>query len=163
MRTLEEKKIPYEHYSAQFAKRLFKRYPTWREYAGYTTEGKPEEHIDYLSVRVPTPNPNLPDPFVVSTNSLHEVTLSWFGGWHIHIFKSKAETDEDYFSRVLSEIDRIISEQVVVATCYRGQEISSGSAFPAKSDIPSSLLPKPDQRLVIRSWRGTYDREIAGE
>jgi len=161
MKALKDTKIPYEHFSAGLAKRLFKVYPAWIQYAGYTTEGSLGEYLYYLEVSVPTENSSVAEPFVISVDLRREVTLSWFGGWHIHVLTKKDETDEHYFSRVLSAVDLIFAEEQVIAVCYRGDKGISGFSIATDSDIPTRLLPKYGEKLVIRSWRASYDREIA--
>jgi hypothetical protein len=117
--------------------------------------------VRYLEVRVPSENPDFPEPLVIQTFDL-EVRMTWFHPWHIHCEHSKNRPAEEYMDHALAWIGHVVSDEFAVAVEYRDGEARSASGY-HHSRVPAWVAsPEPGATIIVRSWRGTHDGEIAG-
>ncbi len=155
----EERGPRLEPYSHGFAQRLFARHPEWREYERRVLEGPEDDLSCYLHVEVPSENPAVDVPLHVYTSRLREVTVAWMDGWHMHIAPWPGQANEEHYDEALRRIDAVVLEEVVIGLGYKDVRLVSSVNIPTGTDVPARWADTRD-RIVLRSWRGTYDRTI---
>ncbi len=152
-----------EHYSQQFAKRLFARHPEWKQYAGHYAEGEPDALDYFLEVSVPSGNPQVAEPLVIRTRPTNpkEVFVKWGGSWHTHIIPWPKQSMEEHYENALDAIDLLVSDDYLFANVYRGERCIGGwGRVIGGAETAKHMQPTPGQRTVVRSWRGTHDQEF---
>lgn len=160
MSRYDEKLPRLETFSRQFAKRLFARHPAWKLYEGRYVKGDPGLLEYYLEVKIPSGNPQVAEPLLIRTWPCEEVYIQWMEWWHVHIDTDPKRDWEALYEKALARIDLIVSDEYLFGNIYRDGKCVGGWSSEVGSIPAEILLPKPEQKTVIRSWRGTHDREF---
>ena len=155
----DEKHPKIGYYSQQFAKRLFARHPGWKAYADRYSEGDPELPEYFLEVTIPSANPQVVEPLIIRTCS-KEIVSKWMEQWHAHIFPGPTQSMEAHYEEALETIDLFVSDQYLFANRYKDGACLGGWGGMAGAMPKEYLQPQHGQTTVVRSWRGTYDREF---
>jgi hypothetical protein len=162
-------RYPREHspklsrYSRTFARLLFQRFPQWKELAGTYSVGAPGLQETLLEVRVPSANPQVATPVTIQTTANpQEVVIYWMDGWHRHHIRWGDQSEATHLLEVVEIIGRLVSEQDLVYYVYRDEHGSRGGTVAHGAETPQWAIPNAGERLVIRSWLGTYDQERPG-
>ncbi len=153
-------KIPrLEHYSQQFAKRLFACHPEWKQYESRYAQGEPGLLDYFLEVKIPSANPQVIAPLLIRTHP-REVFVRWMEGWHVHISPWSHQSAESHYEVVLKTIDLLVSDEYLFANIYKDGECAGGWGGGVGSVPAEDFQPKPGQKIVVRSSRGNHDREF---
>jgi hypothetical protein len=146
-------------FSQQFADALFTRFPDWRAYARVDeNETRDEGGILYVEIPVP-PGSDLSRPLYILT--ANEEVVVGFDSDHNH-FEDLLESggSDSSIQEVLDFIVDILEERVVAVSWWAGSSLQGGTM------ILTSSKPEPSEhihsfdRVRIRSWKETYDRDI---
>jgi hypothetical protein len=146
-------------FSQQIADALFKRFPDWRTYARVDeNENRDEGGILYVEIPAP-PESDLNRPLYILT--ANEEVVVGFDSDHNH-FEDLIETggSDSFIQNVLDFIVDILEERLVAVSWW------AGSSLRGATIIASSSKPEPSEhihsfdRVRIRSWKRTYDRDI---
>ena len=160
-----------EREARHFAGLLLSRFPEWKPLLRFVapTEGTAREGDDLewhcaLVAEIPWPNAQVDAPLEARVLCA-EVRLDWVGVWHTHVLRGSGEdTDLEHLSQTVELLETIVTEQVVIGVGYRDGNPGSSGCFPAGAELPAAWLawdqPWSADQIVLRSWRGTYDREI---
>ena len=160
MARYDEKGPRLETYSQQFAKRLLARHPEWRPFWGSYRQIEDGLQVSYLEVKLPSQNPAVPEPFVIQTRPGQEVLVYWMEGFHSHIQIWPRQDIEAHYDEALRIIDSILSDDYVIGIELARGRVASSINGPLDW-LDRSLEAVGDADLVVlRSWRGTHDREI---
>lgn len=179
------KHLRIDRFSKRFAKWLFNKRPEWLQYATgweHTVDGL---QVNTLAVNIPSENPAVPEPLTIDIDLGRIMTIRWLhappgslsftGRWdwdHVIYMPALCEVhtqlkdDPDYGFRVtLDDVDAIIEERVVAYMSSSGYGAWRINEARPKFDGNSYyMVARPDvdgpsdDWLVVRSWRGTYDR-----
>ena len=156
-------KIKLEYYSDQFAKKLFRQFPHWKQYIGYDARGEPDLREYFLDLRVPPVNPKVSEPLHIFTRP-EDVTVSWVGGNHAHFddWRKKFLPPDapDYHENALMFIKQIVADKIVFGNYYKDGKSGGGFYCNADGDILQRWLDTKHGKIVLRSWLGGHDREI---
>jgi hypothetical protein len=164
-----EQGIRLEPKSERFGKALFRRFPAWRQYATYFEWENSDELVYFLKVTIPSANPTVVEPLIISTWPAI-ITVEWAQSvmeWYL-----PGVPDQE--TRVVTFLNDVVDEKYIFGYVQNGGgKIKHPHHYPA-SDEPDSFEVTPDYRfpdrsvlqpgdvLIERSWRGTYDKRIAG-
>lgn len=87
----------------------------------------------------------------------NEVTISFD---HSHVHRNwPAERPGDLWSDALTLVDAILTEKVVASSGWIDDELRAGSLH--ESDREPNLMVRGIQLIRVRSWLGTFDRDIS--
>lgn len=154
-----------------FSKLFLEHFPEWEETLEFVTpsEVMTNQHDSYLErdcallIRIPAENPEVGLPLEILV-LCSEVHLRWGKFWHTHLERLEGVAGEncEHLHQAADLLMNIIREQVIFGVRYRDGRPVMGSCFPVKAELPLLLQRGSDgsDRLVIHSWRGTYDRVL---
>lgn len=161
MVNVKDNKLHLEHNSQRLANKLFQRFPTWKQHLGYEEKTEAGLLVRYLDVRVPSQNPKVPEPLSIVTR-LHEVTISWWGGWHVHFGPPGGDQEQEaYLQSALDFLDSFTSDHYVTANYRRDGELTgSGFGYAIGHQVPEKWFNPEFGQVILRSWLGGHDREV---
>ncbi len=156
-----------------FRKLLLDRFPEWEPHVRLVPAGDPAIHegpegLEWdcaLVATIPPENPAVDMPLDIRVLGA-EVRPSWFDGWHYHFHRLEdvAPGDPEHLERAFRMVDDLVSERLLVTILYRDDQPAGGGNLPAGQDPPENWWASDGSegasRLILRSWRGTYDRVI---
>lgn len=148
--------LELNEYSKSFAKKLFEKYP---ELEGFAHVAESEwADPGTLEVVVLGPDVNHGDLKISCDGG--EITIDFEGEWHGHYAAEWAGDDrEEGFEKALEFLERFMNEDLVILSRYKyGKWLEA--AMGAPENRPSHKELAEGERVLIRSWKGTYDREI---
>lgn len=159
MRDLNNAKVRLERNSQRFAKRLFLQFPAWQQYFSYSEQ---EEGflIRYLDMQIPAMNPNVSEALSIRAER-DEITVSWWGGWHVHFSPSlHDQKPDDYLQSALDFLDRFTSDNYITGNYYRdGKLTGCGFGYGNDHRVSDRMLDPEWGHIVFRSWLGGHDGE----
>ena len=159
MKNGDEPKIKLEYYSEQFAKKLFKRFPQWRQYAGHRVTGELDDIAYWLDVLIPSVNPNLSEPLRILTKP-QEVIIGWIGNYE-NFANELLLPNPDYIDQAIEFLEKVVDDQITFCYWERdGKLEGSGFYFNQSEEIRSSMLNTENGSVIMRSWLGGQDSEI---
>ena len=159
MKNGDEPKIKLEYYSERFAKKLFKRFPQWKQYAGHWVAGKPDDLTYYFDVLIPSVNPNVSEPLRILTKP-QEVIIGWVGNYE-NFANELLLPNPDYIDQAIEFLAKVVDDQITF--CYREQDskvTGSGFYFNQTEKVRPDMLSTEHGSVIMRSWLGGQDREI---
>ncbi len=153
----------------EFRRELLFARPQWGRYmVNSATEPS-------LVISIPSVNPSVEHPLEVYCYQSDipdvepNVEVVW---WHqdFDFFKFNFESIADLVIAVLAAIDAWMKEEVVFCLILRGDQPLRGWCGVAEYSFDSDLDPwweghrevHADERIVVRSWLGTFDVELEG-
>jgi hypothetical protein len=151
--------LELNQFSRQVADALFKRFPDWRNYAHVDeNEDRDEGGILYVEIPVP-PESNLNRPLYILT--ANEEVVVGFDSDHNH-FEDLIESggSDSSIQEVLDFIIDILEKRVVTVSWWAGSSLRGATMIPSGSKLEPSEHIHSFNRVRIRSWKGTYDRDI---
>lgn len=155
-----EPKIKLEYYSERFAKKLFKRFPQWRQYASHYQQGEPDVPLYFLDVRIPPVNPTVSEPLKITTYP-QEIIVLWVGKSHRHFDSWPIRTDLAYMDQAIEFLEAIVTDQIVFGYYEPdGNPTGSGFYYGITANIPPKMLSTEHGSVIMRSWLGGHDREL---
>lgn len=137
---------------------LFHAFPEWRALAR-------TEHADdgstFLVVEVPAPASAGGAQGLVIDTSRGEITVG-FDAFHTHFDDWTGDEDRIGTDAALEFIKQVVSERVVIVSWWRDDDWcgSTACAPGAELEAPSGQSANSYNRLVVRSWKGTFDIDI---
>jgi hypothetical protein len=151
--------LELNEFSREIANKLFERFPDWRHYARVDkNETRDEGGILYVEIPV-RPESNLNGPLYILTAN-EEVVVGFDVDHNYFENFGESRNNDSAIQKVLDFIVDILEERVVAVSWW------AGSALRGATMIPYSSKPEPSEhihsfdRVRIRSWKGTYDRDI---
>lgn len=157
-----------------FADLLLSRFPEWERHLQFVdpdpTLGPEGEVISEwdcaLVAKIPSENPRVDAALEVKL-FCREVRPSWGDFWHCHVSaRPGIEGDNtEHLSQAVELLEAIVTERLLIGVCYRDGRPAGGGSLRLGAELPPWLTDPArsgDDRTVLRSWRGTYDRDIPG-
>lgn len=138
--------------SRRFAQALLRAFPEWAPYLQPATHERAAPGS--LLVEVPPPAPGAHPLYVDTDNG--EITVA-FAGWHDHYGAWAGEDDEESTRAALDDVRAIVEERWLSVLAYEdGQWRRSWRVAPGEP-----VETRHGNRTQVRSWRGTYDADLA--
>jgi hypothetical protein len=160
------KDLRLEPFSVRVAKFLLTAHPEWLPWVRPVRQEVQGLTVFTLEIRIPSENPAVSEPFIISTDLDRIMAVRWFSArpsgnswdydWVTYMptgdERMLGEHQEDIgLESLLEFLDDFVAEKIVAyqsATC-------GGSDVP--EELPNLRLREPD--LVVRSWLGTFDSQ----
>jgi len=109
--------------------------------------------VEYIKIEIPPPA-GQEDSIVISTYG-PELTM-FYHAHHAH-FDMFADGDEQgEFDELFDYVDAFMNEELVAISEYDGQQWC-GSSDRLSNEF---VEPKKNRKIVVRSWKGTYSKDI---
>ncbi len=143
-------------FSTKIADQLFSAHPEWRPLAKWLPPSD-GDHA-YLYVEVPSPeSADLAHPLYITTEN-SEVTVG-IDYYHSHFDEFEEQSRDSESPDALNFIDGVISEEICLCSWWDDDQWR-GSSQCRIAESPEALgISGPFNKLRIRSWRGSYDRD----
>lgn len=126
----------------------------------------PGDHETELRVEIPSENELIPQPYIIVTHHQADGTLApttdviWWEGWgQDHVL-----TEFDpvaHRSHIAHLVKMFLNEESAAYNSWFEGRLTSGGTL-----VPPDAEPLPVGRadtIRIRSWRGTFDQDLAGD
>ena len=144
-------------HSRLFAQQLFREFPDWLRYARYDPYEDFEKEA--LLVEVPRPVGDGRHGLFITTSEW-EIAVGFGENFHTRFGVSGGKEADDFRSRALDFIRDFVAERLVLVTAHEGgQWLGAWIEPPGQPKLQLSELA-PGESLRIRSWRGTWDRDL---
>ncbi|HOX25005.1 MAG TPA: hypothetical protein PLL30_04495 [Candidatus Krumholzibacteria bacterium] len=144
-------------HSRTFAQQLFREFPDWLRYARFDPyeEFEPEA----LLVEVPRPVGDGRNGLFITTSEW-EVSVGFGENFHARFGVNGQPGEDDFRRRALDFIREFVAESLVLVTASEGDQwlgawtvrVENGSVPPQDKEAGVTLR--------IRSWKGTWDRDV---
>ncbi|MFY9233982.1 MAG: hypothetical protein WAO58_05915 [Fimbriimonadaceae bacterium] len=129
-------------------------------------EPAPGDYEKELRIEIPSENPHISQPFVVVTAHREDGTSApvtevvWWERWSQDAFLTEPDPDA-HIRHVVQLVEIFLAEESAALNAwFEGNLIGGGTL------VPPDAEPFPVGRadtIHIRSWRGTFDRDLTGE
>jgi hypothetical protein len=158
-----------------FARLFSTRFPEWAPHLRLVmpegdSAGADERDLEWdcaLIARIHSANPRVEAALVVRV-LCRQVRVCWGDFWHTHLFaEGTGSADPEHLHRAISEIEALCTETIITCAGYRNGALVSGYITHPGGDpsLPWNVLdpghPACAHQVVLRSWRGTYDRVLS--
>ena len=147
-------------HSRHFATDLFRLWPEWIRYARYDPYEDFEKEA--LLVEVPRPVDGGSGGLYITTSEW-EVSVGFGESFHTRFGVSGGKDDPsqtDFYTEALDFIQAFVDEQIVLATAFENNEWLGGWKIDLRQEALADVDVEPGVVVKLRSWRGTWDREI---
>ena len=144
-------------YSRRFADVLFTAYPEWREFASVDTAEDVDEGTLVVQVSPPRPR-DIQWPLHISTDG-EEITVG-FDSYHRHFNRYGEDDEAEGYAEALAFIADLLAERVAVISWWNGDEWRGSSTFVPGADVVTPPWAIKAKTVRVRSWKGTYDKDI---
>ena len=145
-------------HSRTFAQHLFREFPDWLRYARFDPYEEFEKEA--LLVEVPRPARDARHGLFITTSEW-EVSVGFGENFHTRFGVSGQDEDGDFHGRALAFIRDFVAEKLVLVTAFENDQWLGAWTVRVSEDG----LPEQDREegvtLRIRSWKGTWDRDLA--
>lgn len=128
--------------------RIYSMYPDWQQF------GK-ELDFDQYQIYVPVPNRKEDEDLLrIFVESDYEVIIG-FDVYHGHFYRNCYESEDEFLQSILSFIDDILNERIVVATTFHHDK---GLKYWEVIEV-NTIESFPHEIQNLRSWHGTYNKD----
>lgn len=145
-------------YSRRFAAVLFAVHPEWREFASLHTTDCVDEGSLLVEIFPAQPR-DIKGPLLISTDG-DEITIG-FDIYHSHFNRYADDEEAEAFAEALAFIADILAERIAIISWWDGDEWRGSSSITTGADVGTPSWARNAKTARIRSWRGTYDKDIA--
>ena len=143
-------------HSLDAASKLFDMFPEWRSLA---RAGKAEDGSEFLVIDVVAP-PQANVEYGLSVDTAGgEVTVG-FDYYHAHFDQWVGDGENIGTRAAVAFIRQIVSEEVAVASWWKGAEWKGSITVPAGA-LPEKSWTTDFDRIRVRSWRGTLNADLS--
>jgi hypothetical protein len=144
-------------HSRQFAHLLFRQWPEWLSFARFDPFEDFEKEA--LLVEVPLPADGSRHGLFITTSEW-EVSVGFGESFHTRFGADSGPQDEDFYQAALTFIRDFVAEDVVVATASQDGEWLGAWKIDRRREDLDDVVVDEGAALAIRSWLGTYDRDL---
>jgi hypothetical protein len=146
-------------HSRQFAARLFRRWPEWHRHARFDPYEEFEKEA--LLVEVPRPRDGSGHGLFITTSEW-EISVGFGADFHTR-FGANGDADEtSFYDEALDFLAGFVAERIVLATASEDGEWLGSWRIDLAHESLADVTPGPGELVKIRSWLGTYDRDLRG-
>ena len=144
-------------HSREFAHRLFREYPDWLRYARYDPYEDFEKEA--LLVEVPCPKDGSRHGLFITTSEW-EVSVGFGEDFHTRFGIDGQGEEGHFFDDAMAFIKAFVAEQIALATARQGKEWLGAWKVDTQNTDFDSIEKEDGVTVNIRSWLGTFDREL---
>lgn len=144
-------------HSRQFAHRIFRQWPEWMKHARFDPYEDFEKEA--LLVEVPRPVDGSRHGLFITTSEW-EISVGFGENFHTRFGTSGEETKGNFYQEALDFIAAFVEERLVVAIAYQEKEWLGSWKIELEKESLEEVEVGPGELVKIRSWLGTYDREL---
>jgi hypothetical protein len=144
-------------HSRQFATQLFRRWPEWLQYARFDPYEDFEKEA--LLVEVPRPVDGSSHGLFITTSEW-EISVGFGESFHTRFGTSGESSPGDFYAQAQAFLEDFVSERLVVAIAYQDKEWLGSWKIDLKQESLDDVEVGSGETIKIRSWLGTYDREL---
>jgi hypothetical protein len=145
-------------HSREFAHRLFREFPDWIQYARYDPYEEFEKEA--LLVEVPRASDGSGHGLFITTSEW-EVAVGFGENFHTRFGVDRDPQSGNFLDAAMDFIRDFVAERVAVATARQGNEWLGAWQVDPREPQLDGALEEEGVVVTIRSWRGTYDRELS--
>jgi hypothetical protein len=147
-------------HSRQFAYRLFRVWPDWHRLSRYD----PHEDFEKEALLVEVPHPvNGSDNGLYITTSEWEISVGFGESFHTRFGAAGEESKDNFHDTAMEFLEGFVAERIVLAVASQNKEWLGAWKIDLTHESLDDVSAEPGEVVRIRSWRGTYDREVRGE
>ncbi|MDD5718054.1 MAG: hypothetical protein RBT60_07420 [Candidatus Krumholzibacteria bacterium] len=144
-------------HSRLFAQQLFREFPDWLAFARFDPYEDFEKEA--LLVEVPRPVGDGRHGLFITTSEW-EIAVGFGENFHTRFGVSGRDDTEDFRRCALDFIRDFVAERLVLVTAHEGDQwLGAWIEKPDEQKLSPAEIG-PGESLRIRSWRGTFDREL---
>jgi hypothetical protein len=144
-------------HSRLFAQQLFREFPDWLCHARFDPYEDFEKEA--LLVEVPRPVGDGQHGLFITTSEW-EIAVGFGENFHTRFGVNGEDDADDFRRRAIEFIRDFVAERLVLVTAHEGELwLGAWIERPGQHKLPPADLA-PGESLRIRSWRGTFDREL---
>ena len=144
-------------HSRQFATQLFRKWPEWLQYARFDPYEDFEKEA--LLVEVPRPVDGSSHGLFITTSEW-EISVGFGENFHTRFGTSGEPAGGNFYADALAFIADFVDEQTVVAIAYQDKASLGSWKIDLAAESIDEVEVGPGETVKIRSWLGTYDREL---
>ena len=144
-------------HSRLFATRLFRQWPEWIMNARFDPYEDFEKEA--LLVEVPRPVDGSAHGLFITTSEW-EVSVGFGEAFHTRFGVVGENGPKDFYEDALTFIRDFVAEDIVVATAYQDDEWLGAWKVDTQNTDFASIEKEDGVTVNIRSWLGTFDREL---
>ncbi len=146
-------------HSRHFGTMLFRQWPEWIRHARFDPYEDFEKEA--LLVEVPRPVDGSRHGLFITTSEW-EISVGFGESFHTRFGADGDEPGRDFYAAALDFIRDFVDEHVVLATARQDGEWLGAWGIDRRREDPDGLAVDPGVAVEIRSWRGTWDRDLVG-
>jgi len=145
-------------HSRVFAQQLFREFPDWFRFARF--DPYEEFEREALLVEVPRPVGDGRNGLFITTSEW-EVSVGFGENFHTRFGVSGRDVEDDFRRRAIEFIHDFVAERLVLVTAWEGDQWLGAWTVRVGPDGVPTQEKEDGVALRVRSWRGTWDRDIA--
>ncbi len=146
-------------HSRMFADKLFRLWPQWLQYARFDPYEDFEKEA--LLVEVPRPVDGSSHGLFITTSEW-EVSVGFGESFHTRFGTSGDPGELNFLDEAIEFLKDFVDESIVIATASENNEWLGGWKIDRRKQEIDVLDFDPGVLVKIRSWQGTFDRELVG-
>ena len=145
-------------HSRSFAQQLFREFPDWLPHARFDPYEEFEKEA--LLVEVPRPAGDGRNGLFITTSEW-EIAVGFGENFHTRFGVGDADDGEDFQSRAIAFIRDFVEERLVLVTAFEDDTwLGAWTVEVDGNGVPDQECD-PGVVLRLRSWKGTWDRDLA--
>ena len=146
-------------HSRQFAVRLFRQWPEWHRLSRFDPYEEFEKEA--LLVEVPRPTDGSSHGLFITTSEW-EISIGYGESFHTRFGTNGDEGSTSFYDDAMAFLEGFVAEKIVVAVAFEGGEWLGSWRIDLECESLDDVTPGPGETVHIRSWRGTWDRDLVG-
>ena len=140
-------------HSRQFATQLFRRWPEWLQSV------RLPQTAEFKLVEVPRQVDGSHHGLFITTSEW-EISVGFGENFHTRFGTSGENSTGDFYAEALDFLASFVEERLVVAIAYQDKEWLGSWKIDLAKESLDEVEVGPGETVKIRSWLGTYDREL---
>ncbi len=144
-------------HSRLFADLLFRRWPQWLQYARFDPYEDFEKEA--LLVEIPCPADGASHGLFITTSEW-EISIGFGDSFHTRFGTSGEHGEKSFNEEAMKFLMDFVDERIVIATASENGEWLGGWKLDLRKSEIESIEVAPGEKVSVRSWLGTYDRDL---
>lgn len=173
------RELRLEPFSARFAEYVISRKPEWEQFLEVGESEIVNPGVRFAKFHIPSENPRVADPLVLSVSEDHSISLRWFEMKASRLWDREFSNTADWnqgeenwptgfppeeatFEDAVTLANWIMSEEVVPYVHHYVEPGMGGYDYKTPDEIESEieLQRMEGGSATFRSWFGTHDRDL---
>ncbi|MCB1181872.1 hypothetical protein KDM41_00410 [bacterium] len=146
-------------HSRQFAMRLFRRWPEWHRLSRFDPYEEFEKEA--LLVEVPRPRDGSSHGLFITTSEW-EISIGFGESFHTRFGSDGSDDPGSFYDEAMAFLEGFVAERIVVAVAFEDGEWLGSWRIDLAQESLDDVQPAPGETVRVRSWLGTWDRDLTG-